>query len=352
MNNMTNNFSLPVYSVNGSNYEIGTQIGKHFRKHIAYVIENSHRLNFLKRLEQKNSRLETLVGNGNKYLRWYMDEIKGIANGSGSDFTDILLMNFHYDFPREACTTVIFKEPGRIILAHNEDNNKEYLNNCFLLKVFPDGKTPFLSYCYAGMIPGNSFAFNSNGIIITNNAMPTPDIKMGIPRHLIDRYTLETESIDDVIHRSLLKERASGGSFNVVSMKENWAINIETTSEKYCITEVEERYLHTNHYISSGLRPLKRDKSLLRPSLSRYKVGSRLLQEVKEKTPQAALDILSSKIASPLSILRDDRCMTVRTLYTALFVISVDEVTLKIYEPKPNMKEEDFALEFSLNDFK
>ena len=351
MNNMKNNFSIPVYSVSGSNYEIGTQIGKHFRKQIAYVVENNHRLNLLKKLERKDPRLQKLVGYGNKYLHQYMEEIKGIADGSDLNLTDILLMSCHYDFPRKACTTVFFKEPGRIILAHNEDNNKEYLNNCFLLKVFPDGETPFLSHCYAGMILGNSFGFNSNGMVITNNAMPTPDIKIGIPRHLIDRSMLEAENMGDMIHRTLLKERSSGGSFNIVSMKENTAINIETTSKRHYVTEVEERYLHTNHYVSKGLSDIKRDETLLSTS-SRYNVGSRLLKEVKEKTPQAALNILSSRIANPYSILRNDKRMVGRTLCTALFDVSRDGITLRIYEPKPNMQEKDFVLHFSLDDLK
>jgi isopenicillin-N N-acyltransferase-like protein len=350
MGYMRNNFSLPIYSVKGSNYQIGTQIGKEFREQIAYVLENNRRLKTLQKLEQKNPRLRTLEKYGNDHLSQYMEEIKGIADGSGLNFTDILLMNCHYDFPRKACTTVFFKEPGRIILAHNEDNSKEYLNNCYILKVYPDGGTPFISFCYAGIIPRNSFAFNSNGIVITNNAMPTPDIKIGIPRHVIDRFMLEAESIEDVIQRALLKERSSGGSFNVVSMREKRAINIETTSNKYCTTEVEDRYLHTNHYVSEGLSCIKRDESLL-STTSRYEVRSRLLKEVKEKTFQAALDILSSKKASPYSILRNDKRMIGRTLCTALFDVS-DGITLKVYESTPDMQEEDFALEFSLDDLK
>jgi isopenicillin-N N-acyltransferase-like protein len=352
---MKNNFSIPFYSVSGTNYEIGCKIGKEFRDQIAYVLENNRRLKILRKIEEKNPRLQKrfqkLVENGDKYFHPYMQEIRGIADGSGLNLTDILLMNCHYDFPRRGCTTVFFKEPGRIILAHNEDNSKDYLNNCYILKVFPNGGTPFISYCYAGLLTGNSLAFNSNGIVITNNAMPTPDTKMGIPRHLIDRSMLESKSMKDVIKRVLLKERASGGSFNVVSMKENWAVNIETTSKRYCITEVEERYLHTNHYVSRGLCHIKRDESLL-STTSRYKVGSGLLQKVKEKSPQVALDILSSKIASPFSILRDDKRMIGRTLCTALFDVSPDRITMKVYESKPNMQEEDFALEFSLNDFK
>ncbi|MCX6821543.1 MAG: C45 family autoproteolytic acyltransferase/hydrolase [Candidatus Aenigmarchaeota archaeon] len=349
---MENKFLLPVYSVKGTNYEIGYKIGQKFREQIAYVVKNNRRLKVLRKLEQKNPRLETLVAYGN-YFRQYMDEIRGIADGSGSNLTDIQLMNCHYDFPRRGCTTVLFKEPGRIILAHNEDNSRDYLNNCYILKVQPKGGTPFISYCYPGMIPGNSFAFNSNGIAITCNAMPTPDIRTAIPRHLIDRSMLEAENMKDVIKRVLLKERASGGSFNVVSMKENWALNIETTSEDCCITEVEDRLLHTNHYVSSGLCHLERDESLL-SSTSRYKVGSRLLQEVKEKTPQAALDILSSKEASPYSILRIDKLLKGRTLCTALFDVSVNEMTMRVYEPKPSMQEEGFVegLKLSLDDFK
>jgi hypothetical protein len=296
------------------------------------------------------SRLQKLEEYGDKFFPQYMEEIRGIADGSASNLTDILLRNFIYDFPRKGCTTVVFKEKDRIILAHNEDNTKENLGNCYVLQVYPDAGNSFISLCYAGMIPGNSFSFNSNGIAITNNALPTPDIKVGVPRHFIDRHQLEGKSIEDVLKRTLLPERASGGSFNIASSREKRAINVETTSQRYCITEIDEKYLHTNHYISKGFTDLKKDESLLKSSISRYNIGTKLLKKIEQKTPQAALDILSSLETKPYSILRIDKRMSVRTLYTVLFDVSFDGITMKVYEPKPNMQEEDAFLVRTLDD--
>lgn len=209
-------------------------------------------------MEKRNPRLQGLVKYGENHFPQYMEEIRGIADGSNSSLTDILLINCKYDFQRKGCTTMIFRESNRIILAHNEDNTKDHLDICHLLKVFPDEGIPFISFCYPGMIPGNSFGFNSYGMIITNNAMPTPDMKMGCPRHLIDRSQLEAKNIEDVIKKALFRERSSGGSFNIVSQEENRAINIETTSQRHCLTEVMDKYLHTNHHVSKELSTLKR----------------------------------------------------------------------------------------------
>lgn len=336
--------------VTGNNYEIGFKVGERFRAQIADFLEKSKRLEVLRKLEKRNPRYEKLMEYGEEYFPLCMEEIKGIADGSDSSLMDILLINCKYDFTDKGCTTVVFKEPNRIVLAHNEDNTRDNLNNCYLLKVYPEIGTPFISFCYPGMIPGNSFSFNAHGIIITNNSMPTPDIRIGCPRHLIDRSQLEGNEIRNVIKRTLFQERASGGSFNIVSQREKRAINIETTSQRYCITEIADEYLHTNHYVSRELSSLKKNESSLRSTITRYKVGSRLLSQIKEKTPQTALDILSSLEAKPYSILMIDKRRSHLTLFTALFDVRYDEITMKVYEPKPRMQEKDAILELTSDD--
>jgi len=347
---MTQNLLLPVYSVSGHNYEIGFEIGKKFRPQITDFLGKSKRLKSLRKVEKRNPRLQKLTDYGKRFFPQYMEEITGIADGSRSNLTDILLINCKYDLPGKGCTTVVFRESDRIILAHNEDNTKDHMDNCYLLKVYPDNGIPFISFCYPGMIPGNSFAFNAYGMIITNNAMPTPDMRMGCPRHLIDRSQLEAKNMEDVIKRTLSQERASGGSFNIVSQGENRAINIETTSQKHCVTEVVDTYLHTNHYVSRELSSLEKDETSLRSSMSRYKIGSKLLSKVKEKTPQVALDILASLEAKPYSVMRIDKRVKVRTLFTTLFDVSYEKITLKVYEPNPRIQEKDVLLELASDD--
>lgn len=347
---MSKNSILPIYSVSGNNYEIGFQIGKTLKSQIIDFLGKSKSLRFLRKEEGENPRLQKLVEYGEKYFPQYMEEIKGITHGSDSNLTDILLINCKYDFRRKGCTTVIFKDSDRTILGHNEDNTRENLDNCCLLKVHPEVGTSFISFCYPGMVPGNSFAFNEFGLVITNNSMPTPDTRIGCPRHLVDRFQLEAENARDVITRTLFKERASGGSFNIVSKKQKRAVNIETTSQRHCITEVEDKHLHTNHYVSRGLSNVKKDELSLRSSISRYKVGSKLLLKIKEKTPQTALDILTSLEAKPYSIMRIDRRMRVYTLFTALFYISHGRIVMRVYEPNPRIQEKDAVLELASDD--
>jgi len=347
---MTKSAILPVHSVGGDNCEIGFQIGKTLKPQIVDFLEKSRELKSLREAERKYPRLQKLVEFGERFFPQYVEEIRGIARGSDSSLTDILLMNCKYDFRRKGCTTVIFRGSHRIILGHNEDNTKENLDNCCLLKVYPEVGTPFISFCYPGMIPGNSFAFNAYELVMTNNAMPTPDRRISCPRHLVDRFQLEAKNAKDATTRTLFKERASGGSFNIVSRKEKRAMNIETTSQRHCITEVVDRFIHANHYVSRELSGLKKDELLLRSSISRYKAGSKLLREVKEKTPQAALDILSSLEAKPYSIMRIDRRMRICTLVTALFDVSSDGIIMRVYEPNPRIEEKDAFLELASDD--
>ena len=347
---MTKNSILPVHSVSGNNYEIGFQMGKTLKPQIVDFLKKSKRLKSLRKAERKNPRLQKLVEYGEKFFPQYMEEIRGIAHGSDSSLTDILLINCKYDFRRKGCTTVIFRGSHRIIVGHNEDSARENLNICSLLKVYPEVGTPFISFCYPGMVPGNSFAFNAYGLVITNNAMPTPDTRIGCPRHLIDRFQLEAKNTRDAITRTLFKERASGGSFNIVSEKEKIAVNIETTSQRYCTTEAADKFLHTNHYVSRELSSLKKNKASLRSSISRYKVGFKLLRKVKGKTSKEALDILSSLEAKPYSIMRIDRRMKVCTIFTALFDVSSDGIIMRVYEPNPRMQEKDAFLELASDD--
>jgi hypothetical protein len=149
---LTKNLALPVYSVSGSNYEIGARIGERFRPQIVDFLRKSKRLSLLRKAEKRNPRLHKWIEYGDKCFPQYMQEIRGIADGSNSSLTDVSLINCKYDLPIKRCTTVIFWEPGRVLVAHNEDNTKDNLNSCYLLKVYPEMGIPFISFCYPAMI--------------------------------------------------------------------------------------------------------------------------------------------------------------------------------------------------------
>jgi hypothetical protein len=117
-------------------------------------------------------------------------------------------------------------------------------------------------------------------------------------------------------------------------------INLETTSEEYCITEINDRFFHTNHYVSDGLKEIKQTCS--ESSLDRYEQGTRLTLGAIRKSSRNALNILSDKKIFSFYPRRIKVC----TLCTALFEIS-DEVVLRVYAPKEGKDE---FMEFSSSD--
>jgi len=333
---MSNEFPIEVFHVSGSNYEMGFEIGSHFKQKIKRFVESSETLKSIRGNLNERKHKE-LIEIANKHFHLYMEEIRGISEGSGIDYNDLILLNFKYEYPTIGCSTVIFKDKDRIVLGHNEDGERENENNAFILVAKPDKGTPFLVYCYPGMIPGNAFSFNSRGIVMTGNAMPTPDPILGIPRHLIDRSMLEASSIEDALDLALLPERASGFSYNIVSLNEKRAVNLETTSRMYYVTEVEDRFFHTNHYVSTGLRGIVQRVS--ESSRIRYEHGVKMMSNGEGAPEKRILEILYSTLNEPNSIYNP------WTLCTAIFDVS-DDIHLTVYARKErNCKPIEFSTE-------
>jgi len=309
---------------------MGSEIGSFFKAKITKFVKSSEMFKSI-RENVDVRRYEKLRELATSYFPQYMEEIRGISEGSGVDFQDLVILNFKYEYPLTSCSTIVFKIGNRIILGHNEDNDKENEENSFLIIARPRHGTPFISYCYPGMIPGNAFSFNSNGIIMTGNAMPTPDLRVGVPRHLIDRFVIEAPTIDDAVERALFSRRASGFSYNLASLREKRVINLETTSQKHYLTEVNGRFFHTNHYVSSGLNNVK--QRIGKSSLQRYRKGIETINKIDEVSEQSVIETLSSAENKPYSIYASGGRGSSWTLYTAIFNIS-DTILLKIYARK------------------
>jgi len=327
---MVNAFPLETLKVSGSNYEIGSKIGSHFKAKICDFIESSESFNEAREIIDWD-KYEKVLELANRRFPQYMDEIKGISDGSGVDYEDLILLNFKYEIPRVFCSTVIYKVNDEMILGHNEDGERVNEEDAFLLIAKPQAGIPFFAYCYPGMVPGNAFSFNSHGLVMTGNYMPTPDPGIGVPRHLIDRSMLEAVTIDDALERALLPERATGFSYNLVSLRERRAVNLETTSQRHYVSEVGDRFFHTNHYVSKGLGGIR--QTIGESSRIRYGQGMRMMSKLLRISERDVLEILYSTENKPYSIYASGGPGCSWTLCTAIFRIS-DDVLLSIYSRK------------------
>lgn len=77
-----------------------------------------------------------------------------------------------------------------------------YVCSYIIKGILPDGMF-FVGYTYAGELPSSAFAFNSNGLVFTLNAVPPAEDEIvagGIGRNFVSRHILEAQGIDDAIN--------------------------------------------------------------------------------------------------------------------------------------------------------
>jgi predicted choloylglycine hydrolase len=290
-----------------------------------------------------------------KFYPQYVEEMRGIADGAKLKYRDIAIVNFRHsiklEIPKIECSTLIFKEDDKIILAHNEDHEQTIREFSYLLIVkYNKGPTIF-TYSYPGCIPGNSVSFSSHGIVMTGNALEDPDLKTGLPKGLLDHAMVEAKNIDEAVKICQTSGRSGGYSYNLASQHEQKAVNLETTSTRSGITSVNERYFRTNHYISNNLKDIYTENEGNYRSEERYRRGMEFLPHV-EKTKEGALEILSDdKVFVTMSKVTDSPLGDVYggTHFTSVFEISKNDITLLFY---PNIKNKENFMKLTLKDLK
>ncbi len=261
---------IPLVSVSGNHYEIGYQIGEALSKNIKRTI------NFPIEFAEKylNGSLKDFINNSKKYLPYankyfpeYVKELQGIAKGSGQDFDLIWLLNVEealIDFKPSKCTSIILRDNENIYLYHNEDYLGVFKNNISIIKANINNKIKFLSFTFAGMIPGFSVSLNSYGLIQGINSLHPLNTRLGVPKIFIARAILDCKNVKEAINVFNIKERAAADHHNLIQGKQ--AFSIETTPNKYKIFNVNRNYfVHTNNY----LYPKFRDSEILHRSIGR-----------------------------------------------------------------------------------
>ncbi len=333
---------LPVFKAKGTNYEIGYSIGTQAKEYIhAAIKENLIQLG-LKYFEVlKPSWLGKMNTFANKFYPEYMEELKGLSEGADLVLEDILKLNWMASLELESCSTLILKSEKEILLLHNEDMIHETGKYSYICDIETLSGLNIICFCYPGSLPGNAFGFNSNGIVFSGNDVPHPEQKPGLPRILNDRALCEADSIEHVKSIILKKERNAGFNHNIVSQKEFRAINLEYTSSRAELTEIKDKFFHTNHYLS----PKFSDVHI--PSLEensttqiRYNRGIELLKDVRFNT-NSALELISDE-----QIFRKGTTVnlpnigeiTGGTLCTSCFKIS-NQIELTIFPPKREKSE-------------
>jgi len=218
-----------------------------------------------------------------RYLPQYVDELEGMAEGSGQPFVKLLVPNCAEEFTcpvdadeapsphggageaaspardREAgpessgghfCTGVALMAGGRHLVAHNMDWYVVDVDKNVLFDLTtPDG-TRIVTIAGVPYLP--ILGMNSHGIAYVGNSVYSNDNRMGVPNAFVRRWALEASSLEAAAARACLPVRARGSN-HLFGDREGRIWDVETSAHGSVLTEYGTAAAHTNHYVAPAM---------------------------------------------------------------------------------------------------
>jgi predicted choloylglycine hydrolase len=318
---------------------MGIQTGQLFQQRIKSTIAQLPELQRYKTWDAKDpARVNFLFDHNQRELPEFIEYLKGISEGSGITYREILILNFMHIPEPMNCSTGIFVTPDSICLCHNEDEHPIMGANSYFVKCYINDKLCILSHCYPGCLPGMSFGFNSYGIFMSTNALSDPYQQMGVSRVFCGFQALHQSSIDtaaSVVHAYM--PRLGAANYNFLSHNEQRVVSVETTSITARVTEIRKKFFHANHFIHEDfLIHLTKDSN----SITRQSQGEDKIRTI-EPTPENLLQIMRAK-GVYLSL--EDTKNTSQTNGTVLVTSQQDMILRYLPRNEPLTTSQNFSL--------
>lgn len=340
---------FPYLEVSGSYYNIGRTTGSRVGTNISGFLQSREKwFDRMKQFTEKHPEVvHDFLSMAERYYPQYIEELHGLADGSGVPFEDLFLLNTKAEIGAAmtvmgeeipGCSTIHYYGERRQWLFHNEDGHEANNGRMFVVKVTPPSGVTFVVLTYPGILMGNGPGLNVHGIGQTTNYIASLGWNNGIPRYFIGRAVLETRTLEQALSVVTDPARAFAYHHNLVSLKEKQALSVEVTPDNYQIYLPEGLYVHTNHLILEETRDFPQDMEYVRSSsVSRYQVIEKALNELKENGDTGKDDlmaVLSSHKQKPYSPCRHpEGDVQGRTLGTAIFDVTRGEMELYAGNP-------------------
>jgi isopenicillin-N N-acyltransferase-like protein len=173
------------------------------------------------------------------YRPHFLDEIRGIADGAGVRYEDILALNVRTEIrnaaiarsaPKECTAFVVLPQltkSAHTWIGQNWDWIPNVAETVIVLEVESDNRPNFVTVVEAGLLAKTGM--NSAGIGLVTNALNC-DLekgKPGVPYHAILRAILEAENFSEAMGAIITHSRASSANY-LVAHRDGESFNAET----------------------------------------------------------------------------------------------------------------------------
>ncbi|KAJ6625694.1 hypothetical protein Bhyg_16180 [Pseudolycoriella hygida] len=378
---------IPILYARGTHYEVGLSVGRTFKSMHQEIFSNWDFFNnvLLKNYNSDNGKnvYEHTLRLCEKKFPFYVEELRGMADGSGVPFYKLFLahldclMTPQPDDTKNAqiqadsgCTSILCNDE-EMIMAHNEDAFPEHADNVYIVVVDIFDKSgnkfeKFAALCYPGMLPGLAMSFNDKGLVFTiNTLVPKSTFEIGTPRFFLTRALLRAANHEEVMQTLLDNGTGIGDgvSINICYVnKENvdqrpTMYNIEVAPPKFNENLESERksevsvkcvpagsiYVHCNKYLH--LEVLEINESLT-SSINRHEA---ILTLPVPSTIQRVKTVLSDRSVIDYPVYR--RCQTAgkdgaKTVATGIF--DIRKMEWSVYVNMPTESEATVVLSMNL----
>ncbi|MDB4992188.1 MAG: uncharacterized protein JWL75_433 [Parcubacteria group bacterium] len=317
----------------GGYFDCGKAFGAACAESIAYRLAREFRANavesYIEELKKVDALCRTLYPE-------YVEELEGIAEGSGADYWSLLLLNTPELMERhQGCTTVAVSNESEVYLVHNEDGNgNERSEDCVILHyVLPN--CSFYAFTYAGEIAGGSYSWNSHGLYFSVNYLKPIEIDFTgrVSRNFVARKVVEAKSIQDAI--TVLEHGQDVSGYHYYMGQGTELVSIENFQNEVSVKKVMGVDVHANHYLHEQFV----DRASGKPnSLTRQKRAEELKQQGVDP-----LHMLADRANLPNAICTEfgDGLHTISTIG-----FYPKEHVIKLYEPETLKIEQEFPYEF------
>ncbi len=279
--------------------------------------------------------------------RWYpliddyapgiLDEVRGIAEGSGRSVEEIVALNGRGELRTrdpfaEAgdCTSFVVTDEasgdGHVWCGQNWDWRSETAGTAVMLRIRQPGKPTIVTLVEAGQV--GRHGANSAGIALNANGLAAPfQNGLGIPAPFIRRRTLESAGMDQAL-QAIFTARQLLSTNVLLTHREGFAIDVETTPGRHGWAYPRNGvYAHANAFttfvppqVGASYRPASSD------SLIRAERVERTLRRAPESSSSDEMhalivEALSDHLGHPNSVCNHPDPRAPRTFETLASLI-------------------------------
>lgn len=319
---------INLIEIEGSPFEMGYQHGKQLKDKIALslstffnMVESGlfelDKLNIPKLSSKEVTEFTAkAIPYTSKYAPEILDEIVGIAKGSGFRFEEIFALNCHCEvvgrmfaykknpFGECGCSGYALSsertEGNGTVVGWNADDHKEWLQSSVLIRGRPKNYPTFILWNIAGCVgrPGiNPY------LGLSANALLTKDLSLGVPYCIISRKILQQKSVKDAISVITNFKRLGGNNYIIGDINGD-IVNVETTSNCYEVDHgANGKIIHTNNYLSQRLMATEPKIPNSNPDKRIHRLRVLLINSKKRQfSPEYLETILCDHVNKPFSI--------------------------------------------------